>query len=50
MELFKRYRELPMPNLQLNDIDVAAVIDYMEKENERRAPAPATEHAHHQHH
>ena len=50
MELFNRYNELPMPNLQLNDVDVAAVIDFMEKKSQRHEPAPADEHAHHQHH
>ncbi len=29
LELFARYDELPMPNLGLNDVDVAALIDYM---------------------
>jgi protein SCO1/2 len=29
LELFARYNELAMPNLSLNDIDVAALIDYL---------------------
>jgi protein SCO1/2 len=29
LELFARYNKLPMPNLGLNDVDVAALIDYM---------------------
>jgi hypothetical protein len=30
-----------MPNLGLNDVDVAAVIDFMEKQSPRHASAPA---------
>jgi len=29
-ELFNRYRKLPMPNLRLTDVDVEALVNYME--------------------
>jgi protein SCO1/2 len=35
MELFAQYNELPMPNLRLNEIDVAALIRYMVQESRR---------------
>ena len=37
IELAARYRDLPMPNLGLNDVDVAALIDYMASESQRAA-------------
>ncbi|OUS28806.1 electron transporter SenC [Thalassotalea sp. 42_200_T64] len=37
MKLFAQYQELAMPNLQLSDIDVAALIDYMAAESRRIA-------------
>ncbi len=37
MELFAKYKEMPMPNLQLNDADVAAIIDYLQTESGRIA-------------
>ena len=40
MALFNKYQKLPMPNLGLNDVDVAAVIDFMEKQSPRHASAP----------
>ena len=33
MELFNQYQRLPMPNLGLNDVDVTAVIEFMEKQS-----------------
>lgn len=33
LALQKKYRNLPMPNLSLNDIDAAALIEYLEKED-----------------
>ncbi|KGJ99313.1 SCO family protein [Thalassotalea sp. ND16A] len=55
MQLFAQYQELAMPNLQLSDIDVAALIDYMATESRRIAmanvEAPAKdEQANHKHH
>jgi cytochrome oxidase Cu insertion factor (SCO1/SenC/PrrC family) len=35
MALFKKYDELPMPNLKLGDIEVEALIEYMETESRR---------------
>ena len=37
LELFARYRELPMPNLGLNDSDAAALIEYMGSASRRAA-------------
>ena len=31
-----RYRNLPMPNLSLNDVDAAALIDYLDREDAKR--------------
>jgi protein SCO1 len=44
--LAARYRNLPMPNLGLNDIDAAALIDYLEQRSAKSAP-PSTAAAHH---
>ena len=33
MELYEEFDELPMPNLGLNDVDAAALIDFMETES-----------------
>ncbi|MFQ5352531.1 MAG: SCO family protein [Candidatus Binatia bacterium] len=35
MELFAKYREVPMPNLQLNEADAASLIDYLHAESRR---------------
>lgn len=35
MELYAKYREVAMPNLGLNDVDVQGLIDYMKKESRR---------------
>ena len=32
VELFQAYRNLPMPNMRLNEVEVAALIEYMEEE------------------
>jgi protein SCO1/2 len=37
IELVARYGKLPMPNLGLNDVDVAALIDYLASEHHRTA-------------
>jgi protein SCO1/2 len=61
LELFARYDEIPMPNLSLNDVDVAALIDYLasasrdvDAENtsaDRRVPTVETAAgAHHENH
>ena len=36
-----RYRNLPMPNLSLNDVDAAALIDYLNREDAKRDSAAA---------
>jgi protein SCO1/2 len=33
LALKERYRNLPMPNLGLNDVDAAALIEYMETQD-----------------
>lgn len=33
LALFQKFKELPMPNLLLGDVDVAALIEYLEKQN-----------------
>ena len=38
----KQYRNLPMPNLGLNDIDANALIDFLKKEDERLSTASAS--------
>ena len=35
MELFARYEELPMPNLRLNELEVASLIEYLDAESRR---------------
>ena len=37
MALYARYKELPMPNLKLNDVDAEAFIDYLQAESRRVA-------------
>jgi protein SCO1 len=44
--LAARYRNLPMPNLGLNDVDAAALIDYMEQRSAQSA-SPSASAAHH---
>ncbi|MFP8880451.1 MAG: SCO family protein [Myxococcota bacterium] len=43
MALFARYRELPMPNLSLNDVDVSALIAYMASASRKAASANLSE-------
>ncbi|MFP8876925.1 MAG: cytochrome c, partial [Myxococcota bacterium] len=61
LELFRQYDEIVMPNLRLNEEDVAALIDFMEAESRlasQRALQPAEDsaaghaahHAHANHH
>ncbi len=33
LALMARYRNLPMPNLSLTDVDVAALIEFMERKD-----------------
>ncbi|HEX7287703.1 MAG TPA: SCO family protein [Candidatus Angelobacter sp.] len=40
-ELFKKYKEVQMPNLRLGDVDTARVIEYIEKKSAAVAPAKA---------
>ena len=35
MELYAKYNNMPMPNLRLNEIEVAALIEYMDTESRR---------------
>ena len=35
ISLYKKYNNLPMPNLKLNNLDTVALIDYMQKESKR---------------
>jgi len=35
LELFEQYKQLPMPNLGLNEVDVMAVIEYLKTETQR---------------
>ncbi len=35
MELYAKYKNMPMPNLRLNEVEVAALIDYMDAESRR---------------
>jgi len=41
--LFEQYDEITMPNLRLNDQDVAALIRYLDEETRKLAPAEAHE-------
>ncbi|MFP8881157.1 MAG: SCO family protein, partial [Myxococcota bacterium] len=53
MKLYAEYDELLMPNLRLNEVEVNALIEFMEAESRRvQAKAPAARavaHGHHQH-
>jgi len=35
LALFEQYKQLPMPNLGLNEVDVIAVIEYLKAETRR---------------
>jgi protein SCO1/2 len=35
MELYAKYQNLAMPNMRLNEVEVAALIDYMDTESRR---------------
>lgn len=48
LELSARYGGLPMPNLGLNDVDVAALIDYMASVSRNAASANTSEGQHNQ--
>lgn len=41
VEMLKEYNNLPMPNMQLSDADVAALIAYFQQMDSGNAPAPA---------
>jgi protein SCO1 len=41
--LKKRYRNMDMPNLKLNDVDVAALIEYLETRDKALTSAPGTQ-------
>ena len=40
-ELFKKYKQVNMPDLRLADIDIHALIDYMQAESANKEAAPA---------
>lgn len=40
LALFEAYRRVPMPNMRLNALEVAALIEYIEEETERTLAAP----------
>jgi hypothetical protein len=35
LELFAQYRNVPMPNMRLNDLEIAAVLDFVAEESAR---------------
>jgi len=41
LELFAQYRNVPMPNMRLNELEVAAVLDFVAEESARQAAASA---------
>ncbi|MBZ5507518.1 MAG: SCO family protein [Acidobacteriia bacterium] len=41
-ELFKKYKQVNMPDLRLADEDIHALIDYMQNQTETAAPEPAS--------
>ena len=43
MQLYTKYREVPMPNLGLNDVDVQALVDYMQRESRQVEQANASD-------
>lgn len=47
LELFRQYHELPMPNLGLNDIDVAALLEYMGSVPRLETPGARRNHSGH---
>ena len=53
MQLYTKYREIPMPNLSLNDVDVQALVDYMQRESRKVEQANSSDgrgaHAHRHH-
>jgi protein SCO1/2 len=53
MQLYAKYREVPMPNLSLNDVEVQALVDYMQRESLRVEQASSSDgsgaHAHKHH-
>ncbi|MHC4101897.1 MAG: SCO family protein [Planctomycetota bacterium] len=49
-QLFVAYQELPMPNLNLNDQDVAALIEYLETQSRRAEKALSSREDAHRHH
>ena len=38
MELYAKYKNVAMPNMQLNKVEVSAIIDYMDAESRRISP------------
>lgn len=45
LDLLARFRNLPMPNLGMNDIDAEALIQYMEQQDKAQHPHPKVESA-----
>jgi len=49
VDLFKQYDEITMPNLRLNDEDIAALIEYLDQETRKLRAASAVEPHHARH-
>lgn len=45
MEMYEKFDRIAMPNLHLNPIEAAALMDYMDKETRRLAVLSASQHA-----
>lgn len=43
MELYAKYKNVAMPNMQLNEIEVSALLDYMDAESRRISPESCCE-------
>ncbi len=50
MALLAQYNNLPMPNLRLNDVEIQALLDYIEEESRRVEPHNHGDHRHHGEH
>ncbi len=50
MEIYAEYDEVLMPNLQLNDVEIAALIDYMDAETRRVESGDVAAQSHGKHH
>ncbi len=46
MALLAQYRNLPMPNLRLNKVEIEALLSYIEEESRRKVPHDHSSHKH----